>query len=191
MRIRAPLPKRNPYVFRIVILISVLGFFTALSAASANHCSLNGKTITGQVVTCDKKTRRCDQGTGIRIKFVGNKILTYSTDDTGLIYTIGQTINILTDPSHYSHFTKLERENQTGLRFSQYLITATMHSDILTLKQDTIHVVQGTVGKSVTVLAIKFADCKTCQVIAKNTDAWDAGKLVWSASLRRQFCEMQ
>ena len=167
----------------------ILGFCAVCSVGRA--CDLNGKAVTGQVVTCDKRTGKCDQGIGQRIKFLGNKVFDYGTDDTGLIYTIDETVNALTDPSHYAHFKKIEQDNGTGLRMTQYLITATRNGDVVTLKQDTAHVVRGVLGKNVTSVSIKFTSCHSCQFVTANTNTWYSGTLVWSSTLRRQTCEVQ
>jgi hypothetical protein len=186
------------FIFFHIFLCGLVETKLYSSPSLAQQCNLSGSVIEYTAVICDKHRGGCDGGGDPlpgKLTILGGKVLSQSHKDLsnnefGVIYTIGVATDILVDPAHLAFFDRIQRDNQTGMRFTRWIARADYKDDMLILKDDTAHTVMGSTGKTVSTVMIRIIDCTRCEVVRKGSTAWSDDQLVWASTLRKQTCHM-
>jgi hypothetical protein len=88
----------EPGLRRLISLIALLTVSLFVPSIAQAQCDLNGKVITLAGDECNQATRQCIYKTN-SLRIIGSKILVEmrSGSNSGLVYSIGQTVDLATE----------------------------------------------------------------------------------------------
>jgi hypothetical protein len=134
-----------------------------------------------------------------KLVFVGNKILSYfkqiigsssSPDvDIGFEYTVGQTVNALSDPAQRAALNHAIAQQPAGTYYPRYLLTASWVNNTLHLNDDVQYVVPnlGTFDFRINT-AISIYNCSSCALTGVTLYYSSNGQTQPPSTLRSQSC---
>ena len=160
---------------RLLVLILLL-FFVTTDYSYGQQCNLSGRNVVYSYAPalCNQESCKHFQ----KLTFVRDKILVYfkknigtNSDDVdfGFEYTIGQTIDVLSDQLQRPGLNHAIGQLPPGARYSKYFIAASRASNTINLN-DGVEYLLPNVGTFVfnTATSITIYNCSSCAITSLN-----------------------
>lgn len=164
------------------VILSFLNFVGSVPSVAAEACNMSGKEIIYSITACIYG--KCNDHGKNRIIFLGDKVLKYYNDDTGVIFYVGKTVDAWQDPMQAVGRRYLETQEMTRTR---WLTTATWNGDEIILEENIGWVVNGMAGTTIASVTIKIDNCKACKITKYSAKVSTGGP---SMTLGGQSCQL-